>query len=189
MLACPPATPALWELCRGPEGARVVEVLHQHAPTWLMQLSSLLDTAALETLHRRVLGATRERMLRELGEAVEMLSCDRLLVLVLEDVHWSDATTLDVLAWLAQRREPARLLLLGTYRPVDVIVRAHLLRGLTQRLTLRGQGVGLSLELLTAADVTQYLTARFVTSEVAAALAQEVHRRTSSNPLFMVTVI
>jgi predicted ATPase len=157
-----PVLEALGRLCRGPEGARVVEVLHQYAPTWLIQMPALLDAAALEALHRRVLGATRERMLRELGEAVEMLAGDRLLVLVLEDVHWSDAATLDGLAWLAQRREPARLLLLGTYRPVDVIVRAHPLRGLLQRLTLHGQGGELALEL---------------------------HRRTSGNPLFMVTVV
>lgn len=184
-----PVLEALGRLCRGPEGARVVEVLHQYAPTWLLQIPSLLDTAALEALHRRILGATRERMLRELGEAVEVFSCDRLVVLVLEDLHWSDAATLDVLAWLAQRREPARLVLLGTYRPVDVIMRAHPLRGLTRSLTLRGQGVELPLELLTPADVAQYLTARFGTSAVAAALAREVHRRTSGNPLFMVTVV
>ena len=72
-----PVLEALGRLCRGPEGARVIEALH-----------------------RRVLGATRKRMLRELGEAVEMLASDRLLVLVLEDVHWSDAATLDVLAGL-----------------------------------------------------------------------------------------
>ena len=41
------------------------------------------------------------------------------LVLVLEDLHWSDAATLDLLAWLARRREPARLLLIGTYRPAS----------------------------------------------------------------------
>ena len=43
------------------------------------------------------------------------------LVLVLEDLHWSDYSTLNVLAMLARRREPARLLVLGTYRPEDVL--------------------------------------------------------------------
>jgi len=41
------------------------------------------------------------------------------LVLVLEDVHWSDYSTLDLLSVLARRREPARLLVLCTLRPVD----------------------------------------------------------------------
>jgi predicted ATPase len=184
-----PLLEALGRLGRGPEGARVVAVLSQHAPTWVIHIPALLAPAALEALHRRVLGATGERMVRELGEAVEVLTRDRLLVLVLEDLHWSDAATLDVLAWLAHRREPARLLLLGTYRPVEVIMDAHPLRGLVQRLTLHQQAVVRPLELLTAAEVAQYLTTRFGTPEVAAALAQEVHRRTSGNPLFMVTVV
>jgi hypothetical protein len=34
-------------------------------------------------------------------------------------LHWSDPSTLDVIGRLAQRREPARLLVVGTFRPVD----------------------------------------------------------------------
>jgi len=49
----------------------------------------------------------------------------------LEDLHWSDYATLDPLALVARLREPARLLLLGTYRPVEVIVHAHPLRAVT----------------------------------------------------------
>ena len=39
------------------------------------------------------------------------------LILVLEDLHWSDTATLEWLAYIARRRDPARLLVLGTYRP------------------------------------------------------------------------
>ena len=60
-----------------------------------------------------------------------------LLVLWLEDLQWSDAATLDLLAALARRREPARLLIIGTYRPVDVIVRGHSLREIRQELRRR----------------------------------------------------
>jgi predicted ATPase len=56
-------------------------------------------------------------MLREGAEGLEALSAERLLVLVLEDLHWSDPATLALLALLAQRRGPPHLLLLGTYRP------------------------------------------------------------------------
>ena len=49
----------------------------------------------------------RERMLRELGEALEALAGDRSLVLVLEDLHWSDASSVDAIAYLAQRTRPA----------------------------------------------------------------------------------
>jgi hypothetical protein len=50
---------------------------------------------------------TRERMLRELAEAVEVLTAERPLVLVLEDLHWSDMSTLEWLAYVARRRGAA----------------------------------------------------------------------------------
>ena len=156
-----PVLDALGQLCRGPDGERLVAWLAQQAPTWLVQMPALLSAAALEAVQRRLQGASRERMLRELAEALEALTVERPLVLVLEDLHWSDAATLDLVGALARRRAPARLLLLGTYRPVEVIVREHPLQALKLDLTLHRQCVELPLELLTEADVAQYMTARF----------------------------
>src|SRR5262249_7785802 len=44
-------------------------------------------------------GATRGRMLREMGDAVDAMTADRALVLVIEDLHWSDHATLDLTLW------------------------------------------------------------------------------------------
>lgn len=184
-----PVLDALGRLCRSPGGERVVEILRQQAPTWLLQMPALVRAAEYEALQRQVVGATRERMLRELGDAVEVLTRHSPCVLVLEDLHWSDYATLELLSWLAQRREPSQLLLIGTYRPVEVIVHGHPLWALAQTLTLRGQSSALPLELLTAAEVAHYLTTRFGESRMIAALAQAVFQQTNGNPLFMVTVV
>jgi hypothetical protein len=48
----------------------------------------VLTPADHERLHRHTRGATRERHLRELAEALEALSATQLLVLVLEDLVW-----------------------------------------------------------------------------------------------------
>jgi predicted ATPase len=64
-------------------------------------------------------------MLRELATALDVLTTDTPLVLVLEDLQWSDSATVECLAYLAQRREPARLLVLGTYRPVETVLQAR----------------------------------------------------------------
>ena len=96
-----------------PDGEQVIALLGRHAPTWLAQMPGLIGDAELETVQRRAHGATRERMLRELAEALEALTAETTLVLVLEDLHWSDYSTLDLVSLLAQRRTPARLLLLG----------------------------------------------------------------------------
>jgi DNA-binding winged helix-turn-helix (wHTH) protein len=115
-----PLLEALGRMGRGPDGAALVRILHQFAPTWLAQLPALLDDAQLETLHRRAQATTRERMLRELVEAIDALSAEAPLILALEDLHWSDAATVDVLAMLARRPDRARLLILGTYRSAEV---------------------------------------------------------------------
>src|SRR4029453_5764228 len=101
------------------------------------------------------------RVLRGVGEGVEAVTVEHPLILVLEDLHWSDYATLDLVSWLAQRGEPARLLGLGTYRPVDVIVRGHPLQDVKQELLRHRQCTELALELLTADEVTQYLSGRF----------------------------
>jgi DNA-binding winged helix-turn-helix (wHTH) protein/predicted ATPase len=184
-----PVLEALGQLCRGPDGDRLIAWLAQHAPTWLVQMPALLAADALEATQRRVLGATRERMLREFTEALDALTAERALVLVLEDLHWSDAATLDLVAALARRRNPARLLLLATYRPVDVIVRAHPLHALKLDLTLHRQCRELPLQLLSAADVAEYLARRFGVGVCPAPLAQALYRRTDGHPLFLVTVV
>src|SRR5262249_10903557 len=132
---------------------------------------------------------TRERMLREMAEALEALMAERPLVLALEDLHWSDYATLDLLAFLARRRQPARLLVLGTYRPAEVMRREHPLKAVEQELHLHKQCEELALGSLTENDVAQYLSVRFPMSRRPAALARAIHRRTDGNPLFMVNVV
>jgi predicted ATPase len=93
-----PVLEALGRLCRESGGDWLVALLRRHAPTWLVQMPWLLDAGDRDTLHRELIGATRERMLREMAELVEALTADAPLVLVLEDLHWSDAATIDLLA-------------------------------------------------------------------------------------------
>ena len=69
-----PVLEALGRLCRAPEGAALLPVLERHAPTWLAQMPALLSATALEAVQRRVVGATQQRMLRELAEALEVLT-------------------------------------------------------------------------------------------------------------------
>ena len=91
--------------------------LQRYAPTWLAQMPALLSAAERDALQRTVQSTPRVCMLRELAEALEALAMARPVVLVLEDLHWSDPSTVDALALLARRQERARLLVLGTYWP------------------------------------------------------------------------
>src|SRR5499426_2196957 len=183
-----PFLEALGRLGHGPERDAVRTVLRRYAPMWLVHLPGLVSESELERLQGRLHGTTPARMLRELAEALEVLTVDRALVLVLEDLQWSDPSTVEALAYLAQRAEPARLLVLGTYRPVEVLIQGHALRGMVQELCGRGQGVDLRLEFLSAADVAAYLVGR-LGGPVAAPLMAYVYTRTDGNALFMVTMV
>jgi predicted ATPase len=149
----------------------------------------LVSTTEFEALQLQVVGATRERMLRELAEALESLTAVQPLMLVLEDLHWSDYSTLDVLAMLVRRREPARLLVLGTYCPEDVLRQGHPLQTVQHELHIHEHCQTLPLTLLTEAVIATYLSRRFPGLPCTEQLARFVHQRTDGNPLFMVNVM
>jgi predicted ATPase len=128
-------------------------------------------------------------MLRELAEALEMLTAEQPLVLVLEDLHWSDVSTLDFIASIARRREPARLLLLGTYRPAEVALYDHPLHAVHHELQGHGLCAELPLTLLPNTAIAQYLALRFPEIAPLTDLVRLVHQRTDGNPLFMVNLV
>src|ERR671930_2224330 len=115
-------------------------------------------------------------MLRELTEALDVLTTERPLVLVLEDLHWSDMSTLAWLTYVARRPDTARLLLLGTYRPVDAIVRAHPIRTVMTELTQHQQGAEIPLDYLSAGEVVTYCRQRLREPSRSAALAHVLHQ-------------
>jgi DNA-binding winged helix-turn-helix (wHTH) protein/predicted ATPase len=182
-----PVLEAIGRLCR--EHPQVVEVLRAHAPMWLLQMPSLVSAADRESLSREILGATRERMLREMCEALEALTVERPLVLILEDLHWSDFSTLDLISYLARQRQAARLMLIGTYRAAELAVSGHPLKAVKQELLAKQQCEELPLEYLSEAAVAAYLSIRFPANPFQTELARLVHERTEGNPLFMVNMV
>src|SRR5205807_2456299 len=111
------------------------------------------------------------------------------LLLVLEDLHWSDYSTLDLISYLARRHDPARLMIIGTYRPVDVIIGDHPLKGVKRELQAHGLFQELPLEYLSEAAIADYLASRFPVHQFPARLKRSIYRRTEGNPLFMVNLV
>jgi DNA-binding winged helix-turn-helix (wHTH) protein/predicted ATPase len=183
-----PILEALTRLCREPAGADLVRLLRQHAPSWLVQMPSLLPATELKTLQRQTSGVTRERMLRELAEAVEAVTAERPLVLWLEDLHWSDVSTLDWLAYVGRRPGSARLLLLGAYRSGEVLDRGHPLEAVKDELEMQGRCRDLPLSLLSPAAIGEYLARRFPSARLPG-LARLIHERTEGSPLFVVNIV
>ena len=184
-----PVLEALGRLCRGPQGAHVLAWLQRQAPSWLAQMPALLSVAERDAVLRLAGDATQARMLRELAEALEILTTEQPLLLVLEDLHWSDTATLEWLAYVARRRDPARLLVLATYRPAEARAASHPVYALVQDLLIRNQGAELAVGALSAPEVAMYMARRFGEGPLVARLAPVLHQRTQGHALFLVTTV
>jgi DNA-binding winged helix-turn-helix (wHTH) protein len=184
-----PILEALGQLFRDAADGPNFETFCKRAPTWLVQFPSLVNAEQREALEKEILGATRERMVREICEALEIITAQTPLVLLLEDLHWVDPATLDFISALARRRGPAKLLLLGTYRPAEVIIARSPLKTLKQDLVLHNLSHEIALERLEESDVAEYLAIEFVGGHFPAGFASLIYRHSGGNALFMVTIL
>ena len=187
-----PVLDALAELARGTDGDAWTSALRQCAPSWLARLPWLADVAsepvatAAETT-----GASPERMLREFGALLDARAVHQPLVLVVEDLHWSDHATVSLLGYLARRRGPARWMAVASFRHIESALNDHPLQAL--RLELRAQRLctELALDSFSERDVDRYLEQRFAPQPVGrrAEMARALHAHTEGLPLFVVSVV
>jgi DNA-binding SARP family transcriptional activator len=171
---------ALVDLAAGPAGDHAQAVLEAIAPTWIVHLGRPVPASVAQ----RALGATTQRMLREAVQALEALAERRPVVLVLEDLHWADEATLELLSVLVRRPRPARLMVVGTYRPDEGPVQA-----LAHEACGRRAAEELALAPLDARAVGAALRERFADAVVPPALAGVLHDRCGGNPLFAGLVV
>jgi predicted ATPase/DNA-binding winged helix-turn-helix (wHTH) protein len=177
---------ALGRLCRGPHADPIVRILSADAPTWVAQLPGILKREHRELLQHEIVGATRERMLREIADALELITEEIPLLLVFEDLHWVDGSTVDLLSVLARRRTRAKLMVLATCRPLDAELP---LKALISDLVVRRFCRKIDVTPLSEAEVEKYLAALSPASRPPPGLAALVHRHSEGNPLFMVAAV
>jgi predicted ATPase len=179
-----PVLEALGSLCRRPQAETTVEILAAHAPTWLVQFPWLLQPRQRETLEREISGATRQRMVREMADALERITASVPLLLIVEDLHWADHSTVDLISALARGRAPARLLLVATYRPGDAVISNHPFHSLAQDLLVRQLCHELPLGPLSESEIGAYVLHQSPDS-VPEGLVDLLYRYSEGNPLYL----
>jgi DNA-binding winged helix-turn-helix (wHTH) protein/predicted ATPase len=188
-----PILDALMRLCRGPAGDQTIEELERYAPMWLAQLPGLLAPREAAALQQRLVGTVRDRMLRELTNAVEALAARDTLVLAIEDLHWSDPSTLDWISNVAPRMDRAKLLVIATMRPPSGDDADAQLAQLRDGLRARRLAREIALTGLATDAVTEYVTQTLPPASSRRSafqrLAERVHHHTGGNPLFIATVL
>jgi tetratricopeptide (TPR) repeat protein len=155
----------------------------------LAQLPGLVGGQELERLKLELLGTTQERMLREFVALLESIATEQPVVLVLEDLHWSDSATLNVIASLARRTEAARLMVLGTYRPVDAALANHPINLLRQDLCSRGRCQELALKPFSKGELRNFLAGRLAVREVPDRAVGWTMRRSQGLPFFVANLV
>jgi predicted ATPase len=181
-----PVLDALATLGRGPDAPSLAASLARDAPPWLLRL---LGSAEPPDHDGNPTAGTSEHTLQRLAACLDALAAEKPFVLVLEDVQWSDYSTLDLLSVVARRRDAARLLVLCTLRPADAIVRGHPVAGVKRELLRTGQCRELLLDGLPPAEIAAYLAARFSGAEIPTALLPLLVERSAGNPFFMVALV
>jgi DNA-binding winged helix-turn-helix (wHTH) protein/tetratricopeptide (TPR) repeat protein len=184
-----PLLDAFEQIAAGAGRSLLLATLRKCAPAWLVHMPWLASDAELQALQKSLPGSGEARMVREGSRLLEALTSSRPLVLVLEDLHWSDPATLSVLTALAGRPVPARLLVLGTYRPVDALIAGHAIVSLARTLRQHDQATELALAPLGTRELHTYLVRRFASVEIASRLAPALEEQSGGNPLFVVALI
>ena len=111
------------------------------------------------------------------------------LVIVLEDVHWADTESLDLLRFVARQLASAPILLLITYRTTDV-TRAHPLHRLLPLLVREALAVRIDISPLTIDDVRALIEDGYrLPFESATRLATSLQQRSEGNPFFVVELL
>lgn len=182
-----PVLEALTALCR--RDGSLVELIRAVAPTWLVQLPWLSTAAEREALQRELNGSGQARMLREMGELLERYTENRPLLLVTEDLHWSDRATVELINHVARRRASARLMWLASFRLTEVIASDHPLRAVRQELRLHRLCEEIVLDTFSEQEVSEYLGKHLPALATDEDFARALHHLTDGLPLFVADVV
>ena len=185
-----PFLDALGALLDGPGRERLASVMRSYAPTWCTQLpAAFASTGAIDRLQQETIGATKERMMREMGDALSLLATSTPIVLLLEDLHWADPSSVDLLRHLCQRIANQRVLIAGTFRPEDIERTNHPLKGYKAEMHSHRLCDEVALTSLGREHIAEYLNATFSPNDFPHEFASLIHEKTEGHPLFATNLI
>lgn len=183
-----PFLEALENLLRIDGGTR--HKLRELAPSWYAQLLPLSESDPSDArLLDYVRTTTQERMKRELATFLHEVTRQERLILFFDDLHWTDASTVDLLAHLATRFDSTRILVVVTYRPSELLLAKHPFIAIKSDLQARSAGREIEVDFLSLGDVERYIALEFPENSFPREFAAMIHSRTEGNPLFMADLL
>jgi serine/threonine protein kinase/tetratricopeptide (TPR) repeat protein len=185
-----PFLDAIGALLEGPGRERLATLMRTYAPTWCTEMpAAFSSTGAFERLQQETIGATKERMMREMGDALGMFANASPVVLLLEDLHWADPSSVDLLRHICQRIGGHRLLIAGTFRPEDIERSNHPLKSYKAEMQAHHLCEEIALGSLGREHIAEYLNATFTPNDFPPELASLIHDKTEGHPLFATNLL
>jgi hypothetical protein len=184
-----PFLEALDNLLRSESHGSLVRVVKSVAPNWYAQVRSSSDDQSAARALAEAGAGSPHRMKREMAALLEEASRLHPVVLFLDDLHWGDASTVDLLGYLADRLASMRLLIVATYRRSELAQSRHPFLSLKLDLQARGACREINLEYLSAEAVATYVGLECPGHALPADLLRLIHKRTEGHALFLVDLI
>ncbi len=164
-------------------------IMKKLAPTWYSQVTANLGSETLTTRPQEK-AISQEKLKRELANFLQELSNHHPLILFLDDLHWADASTIELIAYLGSLKfNNLRVLFITTYRFSDMSLAKHPFLQVKLDLQFYNVYQELTIDLLTQDDITKYLSLTFPQNNFPKDLAQLIFTKTEGNPLFMSDLI
>ena len=184
-----PVLEALDNLVRSHRGSGVAERMRSIAPAWYSQISSTPPADGSGRPAPEPMAASQERLKREMTALLRELSHVQPVILFFDDLHWADASTVDLLAYLSARFDELRTLIVVTSRPSDLLMANHPFLALRRDLQARHACHEIVVDMLTLEDIERYLAIEFAGHRFPAELPALVHAKTEGSPLFMADLV
>jgi serine/threonine protein kinase/tetratricopeptide (TPR) repeat protein len=185
-----PFLDAISTLLNGPSRERLAAIMLNSAPTWCAQLPvAFSSTGAFEKLQQETIGATKERMMREMGDALDKFASISPVAMLLEDLHWADPSSVDLLRHLSQRISKQHLLIAGTFRPEDIERTNHPLKSYKAEMQAHKLCEEIALDSLSPEHIQDYLKVTFAPNRFPLEFAAHIHDKTEGHPLFAVNLL
>ncbi len=157
---------------------QAVTLLQTLAPSWWARIRGTIPNPSSEP----------PALKREAQRFLEALSSSAPVVLFLDDLHWADAATVDLLAYLNPVLRSMRVFLITTYRPSDLRLYSGSFRQVEPELKISGLLSDLVLSELGSADVIEFLGRRFPRHAFSREVGEWFLERSGGNPLCLVNL-
>lgn len=180
-----PVIDALQNLLRSDASGTAARLMRVVAPAWYSQLNPIARADDPQAPRASSQGA----LLREFGNFLHEAARVGTVVLFLDDVHWSDYATVDLLAHVGRQCQAERLLVIVTYRPTEMLLGVHPFRRVKLQLQARNECIERRLSFLGRQDMAKYLELAYPNHAFPAELADQIHLRTEGSPLFMAALL